>query len=50
VHGELLEAGDRQVVPWLHPAAALHNQGLRETLLQDARALPGVLEAARAER
>jgi uracil-DNA glycosylase len=47
VHGELLEAGDRQVVPWLHPAAALHNQGLRETLLQDARALPGVLEAAR---
>ena len=47
VHGELLEAGDRQVVPWLHPAAALHNQSLRETLLQDARALPGVLEAAR---
>jgi DNA polymerase len=46
VHGELLEAGERQVVPWLHPAAALHNQGLRETLLRDARALPGALEAA----
>jgi len=47
VHGELLEARDRLLVPWLHPAAALHNQGLRETLLQDARALPGVLEAAK---
>ena len=47
VHGELLEAEGRHVVPWLHPAAALHNQGLRETLLQDARALPGVLETVR---
>ena len=45
VHGELLEVAGRHVVPWLHPAAALHNQGLRGTLLQDARALPGVLEA-----
>jgi hypothetical protein len=35
-------------VPWFHPAAALHNQRLRETLVQDARALPGVLEAAEA--
>jgi uracil-DNA glycosylase len=47
VHGTLLVAGDRQLVPWLHPAAALRNQGLRETLIQDARALPGVLESAR---
>ena len=40
VHGDLIEAGDRWIVPWLHPAAALHNQGLRETLQADARALP----------
>jgi len=33
-------------VPWLHPAAALYNTALRETLFQDARALPGVLESA----
>ncbi len=33
-------------MPWLHPAAALRNQSLRETLMQDARALPGILEAA----
>jgi DNA polymerase len=47
VHGTLVLAGDRQLVPWLHPAAALRNQALRETLFQDARALPGVLESAR---
>jgi uracil-DNA glycosylase len=46
VHGTLVEAGDRRLVPWLHPAAALRNRALRETLFQDARALPGVLESA----
>jgi uracil-DNA glycosylase len=46
VHGTLVLAGDRQLVPWLHPAAALRNRDLRETLFQDARALPGVLESA----
>jgi uracil-DNA glycosylase len=45
VHGEhVLERG-RRLVPWLHPAAALRNPGLLETLLQDARALPGILES-----
>ena len=43
VHGALLVEGDRRLVPWLHPAAALRNQALRETLTQDARALPGIL-------
>jgi uracil-DNA glycosylase len=46
VHGTLVLEGDRQLVPWLHPAAALRNRDLRETLFQDARALPGVLESA----
>jgi DNA polymerase len=46
VHGTLIVEADRRLVPWLHPAAALHNQGLRETLFADARALPGVLENA----
>jgi DNA polymerase len=50
VHGELLVEGGRQLVPWLHPAAALHRQALRDTLLQDARALPGVLERLGATR
>jgi uracil-DNA glycosylase len=46
VHGTLIVERDRRLVPWLHPAAALRNQALRETLFQDARALPGILEAA----
>jgi uracil-DNA glycosylase len=47
VHGVLLMAGERQLVPWLHPAAALRSPALRETLVQAARAMPGVLESAR---
>jgi uracil-DNA glycosylase family 4 len=47
VHGKLLVEGGRQLVPWLHPSAALRNPKLRETLVEDARALPGLLETAR---
>jgi len=47
VHGALILARDRQLVPWLHPAVALRNPRLLDTLIQDARALPGVLESAR---
>jgi uracil-DNA glycosylase len=46
VHGTLLIAGGRQLVPWLHPAAGLRGRAMREALIQDARALPGVLESA----
>jgi uracil-DNA glycosylase family 4 len=46
VHGTLLVERERRLVPWLHPAAALRNPKLRDSLLQDARALPGVLDAA----
>jgi uracil-DNA glycosylase family 4 len=45
VHGDLVVERDRRLVPWLHPAAALRNRDLRATLLQDARALPGILES-----
>ena len=47
VHGTLLVERDRRLVPWLHPAAGLRNPDLREALRRDARALPGVLAAAR---
>jgi uracil-DNA glycosylase len=46
VHGTLIVERERRLVPWLHPAAALRNRDLRATLLQDARALPGILESA----
>lgn len=41
VHGELLE--DR-LFPLYHPAAAMYNRSLRETLFSDARALRAILE------
>jgi uracil-DNA glycosylase family 4 len=50
VHGTPLLEGERRLVPWLHPAAALRNPRLRETLVQDARALPGILESTAEQR
>jgi DNA polymerase len=39
VHGTVVEADGRRLFPLYHPAAALHNPKLRETLVADARAL-----------
>jgi len=46
VHGAPLEHAGRRLVPWYHPAAALRSPRLRETLVEDARALPGILASA----
>jgi uracil-DNA glycosylase len=43
VHGRLIVERERRLVAWLHPAAALRNRDLRETLFEDARALPRIL-------
>ena len=43
VHGRVLERDGRTLFPMYHPAAALHNQSLRETLVADARALRAAL-------
>jgi DNA polymerase len=42
-HGRVVQAGARRVMPWFHPAAALHSQRLRATLFADARALRDAL-------
>lgn len=39
VHGTVIGLDGRQLMPLYHPAAALHNPNLRETLAEDARAL-----------
>jgi uracil-DNA glycosylase len=39
VHGRVMEPDGRRLFPMYHPAAALHNQSLRGTLVEDARAL-----------
>ena len=47
VHGRLRRSGGRFVFPMYHPAAALHQASLRETLFTDIRGLPAALLAAR---
>ncbi len=47
VHGRLRRTGSRFVFPMYHPAAALHQSSLRETLFNDIRALPAALLSAR---
>jgi uracil-DNA glycosylase family 4 len=47
VHGRPLRAGDHALFPMYHPAAALRGRGLRETLFEDARALPAALAEVR---
>jgi DNA polymerase len=44
-HGRPVERDGRTIVPWFHPAAALHNQSLRATLVEDARRLGETLRA-----
>jgi uracil-DNA glycosylase len=44
VHGKPLSARGRALFPLYHPAAALHNQSLRGTLFEDARALRAALD------
>ncbi len=46
-HGRLRRGGGRFVFPMYHPAAALHQSSLRETLFRDIRGLPAALLAAR---
>ena len=53
LHGERVRRNDRVFVPLYHPAAALYNGALKETLEADMRRVQGYLadaEAARARR
>ncbi|MBE7518219.1 MAG: uracil-DNA glycosylase [Thermoflexaceae bacterium] len=47
VHGRVAERDGRLIVPMYHPAAALHQQSLRTTIIKDFESLPAVLERAR---
>jgi DNA polymerase len=47
VHGRVQRSGSRWVFPMYHPAAALHQASLRDTLVRDIRGLPAALLAAR---
>lgn len=50
LHGRRVNRGTRVYVPLYHPAAALYNASLLETLQQDMRLVRGYLDEAEAER
>jgi DNA polymerase len=50
IHGQPAKVDAVWVMPFFHPAAALHNQALRPALFDDFQKLPTLLEQARAER
>jgi len=43
VHGQPKRRAGKVVMPLFHPAAALHNDGLRQTLLDDFAKIPAVI-------
>lgn len=49
IHGQYKRIDGRFYIPMYHPAAALHQQSLREVILDDFRHVPAILERARAE-
>jgi uracil-DNA glycosylase len=40
IHGKPRKVDNRLIVPFFHPAAALHQQSLRDTLIEDFKKLP----------
>lgn len=50
IHGQPKKDGKRLIVPMYHPAAALHQQALKSTILEDFGKLPRILAEAEAAR
>jgi DNA polymerase len=50
IHGQPKRVGRRLIVPMYHPAAALHQSGLRGTIEEDFSRLPKILAEAEAAK
>jgi DNA polymerase len=50
VHGEPKRKDNRVYLPLYHPAAALYNGGLRQTLIEDFQNIPQILQLIRKEK
>jgi DNA polymerase len=50
VHGQHRDIDGRLFIPMYHPAAALHQQSLRGTIIEDFRKLPDLIASARERR
>jgi len=44
IHGQLIEKNGQAYLPLYHPAAALYNGAMRETLLEDFQKIPGYMD------
>jgi DNA polymerase len=44
IHGQLLEVSGQHYLPLYHPAAALYNGSMRQTLLDDFAKIPGYMD------
>lgn len=44
IHGQLIEKDGQHYLPLYHPAAALYNGGMRQTLLDDFAKIPGYMD------
>ena len=49
VYGNVLEAGDREIIPLQHPAALLHNTSIKEAMGRNYRKLKALLTSLLAE-
>ena len=50
IHGQARQVGSRLIVPFFHPAAALHQPSLRQAVEEDFGKLPGYVAQAPAGR
>lgn len=50
VHGKVFQKGSRYYISLYHPAAALHQNALKETLFQDFRIIEKVIRKVREEK
>mgnify|MGYP000100094327 CR=1 FL=1 len=44
IHGQLIEKDEQNYLPLYHPAAALYNGGMRQTLLDDFQRIPKYMD------
>ncbi|MEK7202036.1 MAG: uracil-DNA glycosylase [Patescibacteria group bacterium] len=44
LHGQLVKDDNQHYLPLYHPAAALYNGGMRQTLLDDFAKIPGIMD------
>lgn len=50
VHGQLQSYNDRNFLPLFHPAAALYNGGMRQTLIDDFKLIPSIIKKIKSSK